>query len=82
MSVLDTCTVPFAPVYDTHVDLVRLRGITAALASLTGPDHLREDDALGVLHETLQEISDRLDCACETLSAAIGETKTAKEEMS
>jgi hypothetical protein len=73
---LDACTVPFAPVYDVRNDLSRLRGITGALAYLTSPVHLKEDDDFGVFHDALQEIHERLDGACAALTAAIEGMKT------
>ena len=76
---IDKATVPFAPVYDVRNDLYRIRGITAAVAYLTSPVHLKEDDDFEIFHEVLMEISDRLDAAREELSKAINEVKFGKE---
>ncbi len=72
---LEHCTVPFGPVYDVHVDLIRLRGIAAALAYLTSPVHLKEDDDFEIFHESLMEITERIDRACEQIHGAIQEMK-------
>jgi len=66
--------VNFGPVYDVRNDLSRLRGITGALAYLTSPVHLREDDEYEIFHEALMDIHERIDAACEQLSAAIKNT--------
>jgi len=72
-------TVSFCPVYDVRNDLSRLRGITGALAYLTSPVHLREDDELEIFHEALMDLHERIDAACEQLSAAIKNTSNLKE---
>jgi hypothetical protein len=59
------------PVWDVRIDLGRLRGIVGALAYLTSPAHLREDDDFEVFHESFMEIMERLDAAEQQLSSAI-----------
>lgn len=63
--------IDFAPVWDVRNDLSRLRGVTAALAYLTGPVHLKDDGELEILHEALMDIRERLDAACDRLTAAL-----------
>jgi hypothetical protein len=74
--------IDFAPVWDVRNDLSRLSGITGALAYLTGPAHLKDDDEYELFHECLMDIHERIDAACERLNEALQMNPCGKEKAS
>jgi len=77
---LDNAVIPLMPVWDAINDLSRLRGIVAAVAYLTSPQHLKEDDDFEVFHEIFNDIHERLGEACDALESARQNVKFTKEE--
>jgi len=67
---MDNAVIPLMSIWDAVNDLSRLRGVVAAVTYLTSPQHLKEDDEYGVIHDIFCDISDRLNEACGALEAA------------
>lgn len=72
---LNDAVIPLMPIWDTINDLTRLRGIVAAVAYLTGPLKLKEDDDFEIFHEIFCDINERLGAACDVLEAARQDVK-------
>ncbi len=72
---MDNAVIPLMPIWDTINDLTRLRGVVAAVAYLTGPLKLKEDDDFEIFHEIFCDINDRLGAACDVLEAARRDVK-------
>ena len=72
---LDNAVIPLMPIWNTINDLSRLRGIVAAVAYLTGPLKLKEDDDFEIFHEIFCDINERLGSACDVLEAARQDVK-------
>lgn len=79
---MDNAVIPLMPIWATINDLTRLRGIVAAVAYLTGPLKLKEDDDFEIFHEIFCDINERLGAACDVLEAARQDVKFTKEEAS
>lgn len=79
---MDDAVIPLMPIWNTINDLSRLRGIVAAVAYLTGPLKLKEDDDFEIFHDIFCDINDRLGAACDVLEAARKEVKFTKEAVS
>jgi len=77
---MDNVVIPLMLVWDAINDLTRLRGIVAAVAYLTSPQHLKEDDDFEVFHGIFSDIHDRLNEACAVLEQARRDVKFMKEE--
>ena len=76
---LDNAVIPLMPIWNTINDLSRLRGIVAAVAYLTGPLKLKEDDDFEIFHEIFCDINERLGAACDVLEAARQDVKFTQE---
>lgn len=72
---MNDAVIPLMPIWDTINDLTRLRGIVAAVAYLTGPLKLKEDDDFEIFHEIFCDINERLGAACDVLEAARQDVK-------
>lgn len=69
-SKMENAVIPLMPIWDAINDLSRLRGIVAAVAYLTSPQHLKEDDDFEIFHDVFMDVAERLDAATYALDKA------------
>ena len=79
---MSDAVIPLMPIWDTINDLTRLRGIVTAVAYLTSPQHLKEDDDFEIFHEIFCDINERLGAACDVLTEARQNVQFMKEAAS
>lgn len=77
---MDDAVIPLMPIWDTIIELERLRGIADMMAMLLSPCCLKEDHEYGIFYDFVIDFTDRLSAACTALRAAREKATFIKEE--
>ncbi|OPY12914.1 MAG: hypothetical protein A4E69_01949 [Syntrophus sp. PtaB.Bin138] len=73
---MNTLYCHWAPVWDAHIEVARLRGVVDLIAILTGPVHCKNDSEFAIFHEVFADLSDRLAEVEKTLTGSLDHMKT------